>query len=397
MVDTWIGRIAHAVSLRGNRPGAVLAVLAVSAVGLLAVTSLAIDIGMMYSARNEAQRVADAAALAGASAYCDNAPAQAMTRAQEFVDANYVLSQQLNSGSEANIELQPATGRVRVTIRRQNIPTWFARIFGVTTVNIAASATAECGLASSVECVRPWAVQDMWLEAGGNIPGPGDYFDPAEDTYIPVDPYNPSAFATGYGSAVRGGDFGTPISIKTPTPGSNELSQPGPGVFMILDFPDHPDLSNCGRNPGGQLVTGSGANGIYTNSICGCNRNPVSVGEPIPVNYGNRVGPTENGMRGLIAQDPSATWTANGPSNPNSPRIVPVAFIPPLGRATGSPPHWNASTLPNVTVSNIALMFIEGYSTHGNHIEIVGRFMTYAQGQGGANPAAGARYLRLIE
>src|SRR5512140_20379 len=166
-----------------SRRGAVLTLVAVSLVALLAIMSLAIDMGMAYSADSEAQRVADAAALAGASAFLDYFPPYAAlnparTRAQEYITSNDMLGIGVDT-ADAVIEVNPTLQRVRVLVQRAQIPTWFARIFGLRVIDVNADATAEAVNAGAAKCVRPWAVQDMWHEAGplGEVPaGAGDRF-----------------------------------------------------------------------------------------------------------------------------------------------------------------------------------------------------------------------------
>ena len=51
----------------GNNRGQVLVILALGILALLGVAALAIDVGFLYTVRNELQRSADAGALAGAS------------------------------------------------------------------------------------------------------------------------------------------------------------------------------------------------------------------------------------------------------------------------------------------------------------------------------------------
>ena len=54
-----------------RKRGAMLVLVAVSLGMLIGFAALAVDFGMLYDARSETQRAADAAALAGASAYLD--------------------------------------------------------------------------------------------------------------------------------------------------------------------------------------------------------------------------------------------------------------------------------------------------------------------------------------
>ena len=58
-------------SIISNENGGVLALMAVALLGLLGMAALAVDLAMAFSARAEAQRAADSAALAGGSAFLD--------------------------------------------------------------------------------------------------------------------------------------------------------------------------------------------------------------------------------------------------------------------------------------------------------------------------------------
>src|SRR5688500_4802580 len=74
--------------------GGTLVIVAVSMVAMMSAMALAIDLGMLYKNRSDAQRTADAAALAGASAYLDVFGAAAVTparnRAVEYLGSNSV-------------------------------------------------------------------------------------------------------------------------------------------------------------------------------------------------------------------------------------------------------------------------------------------------------------------
>src|SRR5215470_11771544 len=70
-----------------KRRGAVVVVVALSMVLILSCAALAIDLALLYMNRNELQRAADAAALAGASAYFTNAGlAQDIPKLQEIAN-----------------------------------------------------------------------------------------------------------------------------------------------------------------------------------------------------------------------------------------------------------------------------------------------------------------------
>jgi len=75
-----------------NETGAATALVAVSLTALISMMALGIDIGMLFNAKSEAQRAADSAALAGASAFLDfpakDAPKPARERAVEYATQN---------------------------------------------------------------------------------------------------------------------------------------------------------------------------------------------------------------------------------------------------------------------------------------------------------------------
>jgi len=157
---------------------------------LLAVSALAIDLVSFYVVRNEAQRAADAAALGGASIFlsegctdltlgcgsggpqpCDTA---VTTRATEIANQNPVGGA---APTAATIDVScrydsPGLGlepQITVTVYRDRahsnaMPTFFAKIFGVNTVDVAAAATAEAfnpsgsNVMTGTTCLKPLLV-----------------------------------------------------------------------------------------------------------------------------------------------------------------------------------------------------------------------------------------------
>ncbi|HEX6309310.1 MAG TPA: pilus assembly protein TadG-related protein [Longimicrobiales bacterium] len=399
--------------LKTNRRGAALVIVALSMVALLGVTALAVDVGMMYSARGEAQRVADAAALAGASAFLDyNPPSAAFTparvRAQDYVTANYIMNAMVDT-SEAAIDVNTVAQQVTVTVRRDGIATWFARIFGVHNVAVSAFATAEATNAGGARCVRPWAIQDLWHEEKNGVEvvaSTGDKFgDSATDRYepVPLDNFDDPR-ATGYGSIAHTAtnrDLGSVITLKAqlpqqnPNTGQNQIAQPGPGEFLIWDMPDDPNQASCPSN----AVTQD-----YPQNICSCNNNLIEIGVDYPLAFGNKVGPGDHGLKALVDQDLTARWdpstnTVVGSKFADwheSPRVVPIALMAPLGPPPGQ--NWNPSALNTVRFTTFALMFIEDYNKGNSpgQPDITGRFLYYAKGEKGPTAGPTVKYLRLV-
>lgn len=176
---------------RAAERGSSLVFFALFIVFLLGAAALAIDLGILYVARSEAQRSADAAALAGANVFtgachltnsCDSTATQsyAAQSAVAAAKANDVAGQpgsvncDLTSGyattSCGGIQFSDPSGtgtepQITVTVQRAGIPLIFAKLFGADVGNVSAVATAEAyqggGSAMLAEqCVTPFLVPD---------------------------------------------------------------------------------------------------------------------------------------------------------------------------------------------------------------------------------------------
>jgi hypothetical protein len=160
-----------------------LLVVAGGLVMLLGIAAITIDLGSLYLARDEAQRAADAAALAAAkvladsgcvgSGTCATAESAATQQAVTVGGQNTIGGQSvlLQSGDVTYNIATSQNPRVSVTAQRtaargNAMPTFFAKILGFRTADISAVATAEAfnpsgGSGSTIfctSCVRPWLV-----------------------------------------------------------------------------------------------------------------------------------------------------------------------------------------------------------------------------------------------
>jgi Flp pilus assembly protein TadG len=170
---------------RKKERGVSLLVVAGGMVMLLAIGAITIDLGSFYLARDEAQRAADAAALAAAkvladsgcvgSGTCATAETAATQKAISIGDQNSIGGQSvsLQSGDVTYNIATSQNPRVTVTAQRtaargNALPTFFAKILGFRTADISAVATAEAYSPSGdtgstifcTACVRPWVLQD---------------------------------------------------------------------------------------------------------------------------------------------------------------------------------------------------------------------------------------------
>lgn len=154
---------------RSRESGVTIALVALAIFSMIAMAGLSIDIGTLYQASAEAQRTADAAALAAArtlslsgmtgdpansSGLWTNACLAATQAAEATANQNTVGG---SAPSSISVIYLPGGGKdcstataafgvnpmVNVTVTQANLPTYFARIWGNTANTVSATATAE--------------------------------------------------------------------------------------------------------------------------------------------------------------------------------------------------------------------------------------------------------------
>ncbi len=406
-------------SIISNERGGVLALMAVAMLALLGMAALAVDLAMAFSVRAEAQRVADSAALAGGSAFLDLtkdiAEPLARERAFQYALLQTVREEAVDS-SEVTVQVIPDSMKVRVWINRRGIPTWFARILGIESMDIGAMAAAMASGAGAATCVKPFAVPDIWSEphyepglGGGDDLDNDHIWEEGEDwawgddlgeEYQPFSLDDPNSLdATGYGSLHRDDyaqDRGRQVVIKVSDPQSSFSL--APGIFYPFRMPEDENIVGC---DGGNGATGDSGGAVYRNNICQCNASEINLGEPYPVEPGDMIGPTFQGIKDLIAYDPGATWntTTNSVDGSDwesseggwmaSPRVIKIALF--------DPSQIEGSGMQELIFNNIALLFLEDQKNPRD--PIVGRFLYFADGAGAGGPTTGSLvlYLRLVE
>ena len=388
--------------------------------GLLGSMALAIDVGMGFNARSEAQRVADSAALAGASAYMGGETGalidqEATDRAEAFATSNYV-GDAMVLASEVVINPSSANKTVEVIVTRQSIPVWFARLLGILDMDVQARAVAKVDEAGTAnQCILPFAPPDIWHDAdndtnGNRLPDIGEEWEfDAEggDQYQAWTGVAGTGFnGYGYGSNWRegaggpyDGDIGMPMYLKAGPPGQSggaggQDAPWGPGNFLPWRMPD-PD-QNCEG-------TGHGVPWVQYN-INNCNTCPIGIGAQyeFETEPGNMTTILED-VAALIGEDSGASWDEDcdcvvGSAYGNvfdSPRVRPVAFLDPTIAVQGA-------AVP-ISFTNIAWIFIDTSGNVGGgggppEFTVTARFMGVVPGTD-EGPSTGplVQYLRLIE
>ncbi len=285
---------------RLDERGAALVLTALSLVALLAAAALAVDVGLLTTARTEAQRTADMAAHAGASALIFSPGSEAAARSEAilFAAKNDVRGEESIVLPE-DVQVFLDEWKVRVTVHRtidrgSPIGTFFARIFGVHEVDIRAMAAAVASPAGEVNCLLPVAVPDLWLEGDGTRADENDTWDPDEgDTF--------GDGSTGYTTA----DLGRLITLKPSqgASGGNNKGKKGGDE----DFPDSNRFE-----PGWWYLwypTGGGGAKTLREQVLNCPQpqTPWRVYDWATDKNGN-VQSIQMAFNELIARDPGAQW-----------------------------------------------------------------------------------------
>jgi Flp pilus assembly protein TadG len=417
----------------GDERGSTIVLIAVSLFAVLALGALSVDLASLRSAHAEAQRAADVIALAGASAFKDKsytdptALTDAQTRAIAVARSNMVRSDTLDVRSptvdsatygwgkvtvvqtaQVTLNIIPDSQRVRAWVRHAGVGTFFGGMLAKPYGHVQAMATAQASQSGTINCLKPFALPDVWNERNTSSGKTGQdknanrvwddgepwQFEPTAnpaDTYVPYDPDASSsaqASQTGYGSAWRNADgvandWGRTVMIKAQRPGDAITS----GWFYPW-----------------RIGSSSGGND-YRGNISSCNPAVTSLGQSYDVENGNMVGPTKQGIDDLIAQDPGAQWNSSLDGGKggiegsqfgnwrNSPRVIAVALFDP-NQIAGIQSGGNLS----VTFNNFALFFVEGFVGNGTQAPLKGRFLYFATGNG-TGPVHGplTRTLQLIQ
>src|SRR5882724_9174268 len=303
-----------------NNPeaGQTIALLAVFIAVLFVFASLAIDVGVLFTARTSAQHVADAAALAGVFTFTDpctasplptgcpagstSQPTAAINAAKATAGKNSIMGQSVTladtftvcsalpttfaTGSQGAICVDKANQRVTVVVGRQGsngIATYFARVISPDLVSVRVHATAEAGTgATGSKCVKPVYIPNTILSSLG--PG-GCTTTPKQIIFDPANSNQLTAWAKS--------KLGQCVNMRPTRPSDSGL--PAPGQFFSLDFGSGANTYRC-----------VWANCLNTPS-CNADISEIQCKGSYPVKTGDMVGPLKQGVNGLIGS-PQDTW-----------------------------------------------------------------------------------------
>ena len=362
VISTLRGRAAARRLL--DETGMSMVFVSVGFMAFFTATTLAIDVGLMMTARSQAQNAADAGALAGATAFVYNSFTDRSVGGPAVQSAINTAKRNKVIGNDVSIDPPDVTfplgptgrnDRIQVWVHRTSargnqIPTLIGPIFGVNDFDIIATATAAAAPANAMTCVKPFTIPDKWIEKQDPVWTMDSTFDRYDnkgnvianpDVYIP-----PSATHKTWSEA----DAGTPFILRAGT--GNNIN---PTFYYSWKMP------------------GATGGDYYRDNIAGCNTAIIPMNSPMVQEPGNMMGPTTQGVQDLIDQDPGAHWdgTKVVSSFGKSPRVFPIPLYDPDVYASGKT---NGRTADLVSRNWIGFFVerLQGNEVYGRIVPITG-------------------------
>lgn len=348
--------------------GSMTVIMGLSLAVVMGFAAFAVDLGYLYVKKSQLQQAADNAAMAGASALVSQRGDLAAVRAvvldyaRSNLDDMDVPTSAVTDG-DISFHTQGALGaapdQVEVTVRRtlertNPVSLFFARVLGADNADLMATARAGVVPVCSSRCVKPFIIPAKF-DWDDEATGSGSKYSNNGKLDVDSPEEMASVNVTGYGEE----DVGTPVILKYGDPGDTMV----PSQYSPVDFP-----------PVNKGVPVTGAS-EYRANIGGCdgsNFTLVELGDELYLEPGNMTGPTNQGLKDLLDEDPFAYWDDSTKSVQDSsfedplasPRVAVVAFFDPR-----TPPTSGRNSL---VVYQLGAVFIENQSKPG---EIRARFM----------------------
>lgn len=371
--------------------GAILVHVAVALLVVTALSTFAVDFGLFWLSRNEAQNAADGGAMAGAIALAydspstaDDGPAKQSALAITQTHLVWGEAPAVNVTTDITFPVCPdgTSTCVRVDVYRNQargnpLPMLFGRLVGLADQGIRATATAQARRANASRCLKPWIIPDMWEEHYPDDPGTWNAITSTFDTTtgngnnrVPLanpDQYRPPSAGssmTGFRASGTPNHIGLELTLKAPQPSQqNGGGMVGPGwVYPVRLNED---------DPGGN---------VYMEDIQTCSNELVEVGDLLRNETGIMVGPTMHGVDPLIASDPSATWVdPDGPGGTPG-QIVGSCMATASCPAPYSPSPTKSARVIELPVFNPAAFSQDPGAAYLQVVNILGFFLLERQG-----------------
>ena len=304
----------HGQIVKGRRRerGVTIVITAIALVAMLAMAALAIDVVTLYLASGEAQKTADAAALAGAKVFvssgftsgqlgdftgyaaqgqvCNGTTGLSDFAAQAAARQNLIAGTAPTTVTTSCSFTTPENPRITVAVTRTGLPTFFARIWAAGASRVSGTATAEAynpsGSTVPVSvAVKPFLIPNC--APADKPPCPGGYY------------VSTSNYALNTPAAYIGTSRNFPPASVSPKPQQ----------YYIVELPQ---ATVCPGTSGSCVDAGSG--GLYDDIAC-ANSNELSCGATVTVDIhaadGTLVPDTIGGTQCLIHTSTTAATTVS--------------------------------------------------------------------------------------
>ena len=137
-----------------NERGQVFAFTAIALVALVGLGAFVLDVGAWFRADRELQKVADAAALAGAQELPDD-PGEAIAMARSYITKNGGPTP-----TSVTVSSDKGTNDTLRVVLDDETPGFLSNVFGIEAVDIGAKASARAALPGKVRWVAPIVVNE---------------------------------------------------------------------------------------------------------------------------------------------------------------------------------------------------------------------------------------------
>ena len=387
-------------------------VVAVLILMFLSMAALAIDYGMIKTAKAEAQRAMDGAALAGASAFTEpdptfNKDSGAKARAKALAVKHTVHRTVVDtSAAHMTVTVDLVKSNVTATYNVPPVSLFFARRFGSSTMGLTATATAHAENTNTNNCTKPVAIPDAWNNATatgedltadniwgfkdkpGGTAGVWDEGETEPWLYNGSDTYDSTT--TGLGTNYRNSN-GTGLNLKTKDYGRQ---------IFIQSFSAKDDAVSSFYYSWGKTTADNGASKLHDRILAQCE--PGEVQHNYAAANGAKTNQVADAWDELINRDPDAVWdnSTNKVINSNkganwltqSDRVIIIGLFNPS--AFGGCPSCNT-----LQFNNLARIFLDKRNCTGNGAckqPLTGHFLGLVGGGGpGGNPS-GSLLKRLV-
>ena len=310
------------IDVHHKERGSVVVLVTLALTSLLGFCAIVADVGLLYAQKAHLQNSVDAAALAGVQEL-PNDVSQAEQKARDYATRNGV--------SDVNVTFEANNAKIIVQATQQ-VPTYFARIWGITEEQISVSARAMMAPPTVLSGAVPLSIQkqdfdytkEYVLKSGGGSGTSDWYLDDSKNNAV---------------------------EKKGEAPGT-------PGWYGALE------------------LSGTGAD-TYETDLANGYLGTLRVGQILDIKHGNMSGPTAEGINTRLNRDTPIPKNTIDNHERNAPQIVHIPIVEIISESGNS--------IQKVQIVGFAAFFLEGVAGNGNDSVVTGWFIRTLPSNGESN------------